>query len=32
MPVIIFKSSYMRCGVVPIPGDAILILPGLAFA
>ena len=31
-PVIALNSSPARCGVVPLPEEAMLILPGLALA
>jgi hypothetical protein len=32
VPVITLNSSPLTWGVLPVPGDAILILPGLALA
>jgi hypothetical protein len=32
MPVVDLKSSIVRCGEAPMPDDAYLNLPGLAFA
>ena len=32
MPAIILNSSPATCGAVPMPADAMLILPGLALA
>ena len=28
----VLNSSMARCGALPVPGDAIVSLPGLAFA
>ena len=32
MPAIVLNSSMARCGALPVPGDAIVSLPGLALA
>ena len=31
-PAIILNNSPAMCGALPLPADAMLILPGLAFA